>query len=61
MTHARGRIELCVAAQPRVDDDANTLDGQAGFRDAGRKHDLALTRGRRGECGVLRRALQVAV
>ena len=61
MTHARGGIELCVAAQTGIDDHANALDRQAGFRNAGGEHDLALSRGHRGQGGILRRALQLPV
>ena len=61
MTHARGGIELRVAAQPRIDNYANALDRQAGFRDAGGEHDFALSLGRRGQGRILRRALQVPV
>ena len=39
--------------QPAVDDDPHTVDGQAGFRDAGRQYDLARARPRWPDCGPL--------
>jgi hypothetical protein len=37
------------------------LDGQAGFRNAGGEHNLALSRRRRREGRILRRPFQITV
>ncbi len=59
--HAGRRVELSIAAQPRVDHDSNALDGQAGFGDGGREDDFSLSGGRRLERRVLRGGRQLAV
>src|SRR5271155_213607 len=59
--HAGDRIEFRVAAHTSVDNDANAGDGEAGFRDAGRKHHLAFSVARWSERRVLRRSRQLAI
>ena len=60
-THAGRGIEFRVAPQASVDDHANAIDGQAGFRDGGRQHDFALSSQRGCQGGILRGACEFAV
>ena len=41
------------AAEAGIDDDADALDGERGFGDRGREHDLAAAGGRRGDGAIL--------
>jgi len=58
--HARVRIEARAPLEARVDDDADTFDGQAGLREVRCHHDLAQPRRVRLQGGVLCRRRQFA-
>ena len=59
--HARARREARHAHQAGVDHDAHAFDGEAGFGDRGRQHDLAPAGGRGGNGAILVGGREVAV
>ena len=59
--HAARGIEALATLEPRVDDDAHAVDGEAGLGDVGRDDDLAASPRRRPQRRVLRRGVEIAV